>query len=256
MIIIEPLAGLGNRMRAINSARALSRYLKTRCVILWTNDGINCNCRYSDLFLSDGFSWVIEGVIANHITPLNPALYHQKLDHVQIGQKRNDTGFFESLDPDLRIYIRTYDDFYPNHDYHSFIPVPHLMERIRKFTSTFDDSTVGIHIRRTDNSQSNEHSPTKKFIHYMEQEIRADPSVNFFLATDSPQEEQVMLSRFGDRIKVHKKKYSRASLAGMEDALVDMYCLAATQRLYTSWWSSFSTIASQINNRKMITVYE
>jgi hypothetical protein len=243
-------------MRAINSARALSVHLKTRCVILWINDWNNCNCRYSDLFLKAESTWLVEGSFANWITPLSPVFYHKKLDYSEVAQKINDTDFFESLDPDQRIYLRTYDAFYPYEDSRSFIPVPHLMERIQKVTSTFDGSTVGIHIRRGDHSWSNEHSPTEKFIRSMEQEIREDPSVNFFVATDSPEEERVMLSRFGDRIKVRKKIYSRASLPGMGDALVDMYCLAATQRLYTSWCSSFSTIASQINNREMITVYE
>jgi hypothetical protein len=90
----------------------------------------------------------------------------------------------------------------------------------------------------------------------MEKEIRTNPSVTFFLATDSPKEEQLMCSRFGDRIIVCRKRFSRLSLEGMRDALVDMYCLAATRRIYTSWNSSFSEIAGQINNCETIPVYE
>jgi len=96
MIIIEPLAGLGNRMRAINSARALSVHLKTRCVILWINDWNNCNCRYSDLFLKAESTWLVEGSFANWITPLSPVFYHKKLDYSEVAQKINDTDFFES----------------------------------------------------------------------------------------------------------------------------------------------------------------
>jgi hypothetical protein len=144
--------------------------------------------------------------------------------------------FFKSRDPDQRIYIRTYDDdFHPNHDYHSFIPVPHLVERYTSSTARSMILRLGsISAGPITRSQTNKLSPTEKIIHYIELEIRANPSVNFFPATDSHQEGQVILSRYGDRIKVRKKMYSRASLAGMEDALVDMYCLAATQRLYTS----------------------
>jgi hypothetical protein len=255
MITIEPLEGLGNRMRAINSAHALCRHLKTRCVILWKNHP-QCNCRYSDLFLPDGFSWVIEGSLADNITPLSPAFFHRILIQSEIEPKVNDTDFFESLDPDQRIYIRTYDAFYPSRDFQSFVPVPRLSERIKKITSTFDDSTIGVHIRRTDHQWSTEHSPTAKYIRYMEDEIRADPAVRFFLATDSPEEEEAMRSRFGDRIIVTQKTLSRENVEGMQDALVDMYCLAATRRIYTSWISSFSHIASWINNSEEIVVYE
>ena len=255
MIIIEPLEGLGNRMRAINSAHALCRHLKTRCVILWKNHP-QCNCRYSDLFLPDGFSWVIEGFLADHITPLNPVFFHRRLIQSDIGPKVNDMDFFGSLDPYQRIYISTYSAFYPYQEFTSFIPIPPLAERIKRITGTFDGSTIGIHVRRTDHILSKEHSPTTKFIEYMEKEIRTNPSVTFFLATDSPKEEQLMCSRFGDRIIVCRKRFSRLSLEGMRDALVDMYCLAATRRIYTSWNSSFSEIAGQINNCETIPVYE
>jgi len=255
MIVIEPLEGLGNRMRAINSARALCRHLKTRCVILWKNTPL-CNCRYSDLFLPDGGSWVIEGSLANRTTPFHPFFFHRRLIQSEIGQKANDTGFFESLDPDQRIYISTYDAFYPYREFTPFIPIPPLAERIRRITAAFGGSTIGIHIRRTDHTWSTEHSPTTKFIEAMEKEIQNDPSVTFFLATDSPKEEQVVCSRFGDRIVYRKKTFSRDSVEGMQDALVDLYCLAATRKIYASWNSSFSAIAGQINNCETIPVYE
>ncbi len=242
-------------MRAINSARALSKYLKTSCVIIWKN-APDCNCRYSDLFLNVGFSRVIEGSLANLIIPLNPVFFHLWINQKKIEYTKNDPSYFESLDPHQWIFIETYDAFYPCDDFSSFVPVPRLSERIKKITSTFGDSTIGVHIRRTDHQWSNEHSPTAKYIRYMEDEIRADPAVRFFLATDSPEEDQAMRSRFGDRIIMNQKTLSRGSVEGMRDALVDMYCLAATRRIYTSWFSSFSHIAGRINNSEEIVVYE
>ncbi len=57
-------------------------------------------------------------------------------------------------------------------------------------------STIGIHIRRTDNENAIRYSPTSLFIKRVQQEILIDPEVTFYLATDDPKEEDTFMSFF------------------------------------------------------------
>jgi hypothetical protein len=51
---------------------------------------------------------------------------------------------------------------------------------------------------------------------------------------------------FGDRIITSPNKAMRGNLEGMEDALVEMYLLAATQRILGSSCSTYSMTAAAI----------
>jgi hypothetical protein len=266
MIIIEPLEGLGNRMRAINSARALSRDLGTRCVVLWREMPV-CNCRYSDIFRRDRSLRVVEGSLAHLAAREKERFCHRIFTQQEIrgiiGKDStyhtpapSGTEFFRALDPGLRTYLKTYEAFYPSRKFGPFVPVPPLGERIREITAGFDDTTIGVHIRRTDNMWSSRHSPTAAFIRCMEDEIRQNSDTVFFLATDSAEDERAIRSRFDGRIITGTKTLSRESADGIRDAVVDMFCLASTRRIYGSWCSSFSSAAAALGGAELVTVYE
>jgi len=68
----------------------------------------------------------------------------------------------------------------------------------------------------------------------------------FFLATDSPEEEQDMKKLFGDRIITFAKKLDRNNPEAIQDALVDLLCLSKTRKIIGSFYSSFSDIAADI----------
>ena len=49
MIIIEPCAGLGNRLLGLGSAYAVAEKLNRRLVVMWKRE-VGCNIRFSELF--------------------------------------------------------------------------------------------------------------------------------------------------------------------------------------------------------------
>jgi hypothetical protein len=110
-----------------------------------------------------------------------------------------------------------------------------------------DDNTVGIHIRRGDNSQSAERSPLEAFLRRTEGEIARNRHVRFFLATDDPASERALVESYGSRVFSYaKRELSRSSPIGIEDALVDLIGLSRCRYIVGSYWSSFSEVASQI----------
>ena len=111
-----------------------------------------------------------------------------------------------------------------------------------------------MHIRRTDNVESIKFSPLELFLEKINFEVSENENVNFFLSTDDLNVEERIISEFGNKIITHKKEFSRQTVAGMQDAVVDMFCLSKTAVIYGSYWSSFSEISARIGEINLTTL--
>lgn len=251
MIIIQPSGGLCNRMRVINSGWRLARERQEKLLILW-NCNPELNCPFESLFRP-----VTEFKITSiHSVADLRKLFYQKtaknyLTNEEILAHRNPDG---CLDPDYvkslkgNTYIFTWEWFYPSEDYHLFVPTDALQKRIDKMTSQFGASCVGVHIRRTDNKPAIGKSSTDAFLTSMRQELEADPDTMFYLATDDRNEEALLRKAFPDRILSNQKRcLQRDSVEGMQDALLDLYCLSSTRKIIGSYFSSFTDIAADMH---------
>lgn len=249
MIIIQPSGGLCNRMRVINSAWELAKKKGDRLTVLWYLCP-ELNCPFESLFRP-----VKEIKIINIRSLRDPRkLFYQLTARQRFGNDdilchKTDgilhQDFYESLKNP--VYIFTWEHFYPSRDYHFYVPAASLQERIDILTASFGKRCVGVHIRRTDNSISMGKSTTEQFIALMKKELAAYPETCFFLATDDNKEEALLRKLFPGRIISNETRtLSRNSEDGMHDALLDLYCLAATKKLIGSYWSSFTDIAADI----------
>lgn len=249
MIIIQPSGGLCNRMRVINSACVLAKKKKTKLVVLWYNCA-ELNCPFESLFQP-----VDEIKIININSLKDPRkLFYQLIAKQRFGNDdilNNKTDgvlhddFYQRLkDP---VYIFTWEHFYPSDDYHLYVPATALQKRIDEIISQFGKRCVGVHIRRTDNAVSMGKSTTEQFIAEMEKELAEYPESRFYLATDDMAEETLLRSRFPGKIMSNQNRtLDRNSVTGMHDALLDLYCLASTDKLIGSYWSSFTDIAADM----------
>jgi hypothetical protein len=114
---------------------------------------------------------------------------------------------------------------------------------------------IGVHIRRGDNVDSIQYSPLERFVERMKEEIDRNNSVKFFVSTDDYKVEVYLRNLFQHRIITHKKKsFSRNSSLGIQDALIDLYCLANCSKLIGSYYSSFTETAWQINGISHVTI--
>ena len=81
----------------------------------------------------------------------------------------------------------------------------------------------------------------------MSKELEAYPETTFFLATDDKKEEALLRQTFPGKILSNQDRtLDRNSEAGIHDALLDLYCLASTEKLIGSYWSSFTDIAADM----------
>ena len=251
MIIIQPSGGLCNRMRVINSAYVLAKRRKERLIVLWYTCS-ELNCPFEELFLPTK-----EITIINIRSLLDiRKIYYQltsgsRFTNEDILHNKTDGVLHPEFERTLkkRVYIFTWEHFFPSEDYHLFIPTEILQKRIHKIAENFGKHCIGVHIRRTDNIPSKDSSSTEHFISSMEAEVAKDRNVKFFLATDDRDEEAALRLHFGNRIISNQNKVlDRNSPTGIQDAVIDLFSLAQTEKILGSYYSSFTDIAADINH--------
>ena len=267
-IIIQPRAGLANRMRLISSCLYLKKKFNAEMSMIWNLDS-GLNARYQDLFeLNQNIrlinSWSKYRLIVKHkklissrfkllktlskawnklassLIGIDHCLFDEDIKkgyaYVKAILEDNDTVFFHSCEEFI--------------DYQegisSFTPVPTIREKVQNYSKKFDEKTVGIHIRRTDHTSSIRNSPNNLFERKIEEYLREDPSVNFFIATDDPLIEEHFKNRYPNKILSYLKTYGRDSSQGIIDALVELQLLSKTSVIFGSYWSSYSEMASRI----------
>ena len=249
MLIIQPIGGLCNRMRAINSAMVLAKKQNKKLKVIW-NVNAELGCPFEELFEpTDAFT------VMNIHSKWNPIkLFYQftrkRIGNEEIRANRNAHGLTDEFAAtlDAPLYIATEEHFFECHDYSAFVPTAEIAARIDALTSSFGTHNVGVHIRRTDNKPAIGKSSTQAFIDSMQKEISLFPDTKFYLATDDLTEEANLRRIFPDRIISNETRdLSRDSISGIKDALLDLMCLAKTDKIIGSYFSSFTDIAADWN---------
>lgn len=269
MIIVKPQAGLGNRMRVINSCIVLQKRNKSagEIKLVWEIDNM-LNCSFTDLFqpienitLIDSnyflryFSFFNNQKTLSVKQHLKKKLLHPIVrkfayhDNRIILPLRFNAAYWDTTKK--HFLIDTYSDFYDTtygNYYSLFKPVDELQNQITKQIQEFVQPTIGVHIRRTDNLNSIGKSQDMLFINCMQKKLKKNSKTLFFLSSDDLKTEETFKKEFGDNVITRiNKDISRNNKNGIQDAVVDLYVLASTKEIIGSYGSSFSRTASLIN---------
>lgn len=241
-------------MRVINSAICLAEKNENAPVkVLWKKDP-GMNAAFMDIFKPiDEIS-----VIGNKFL-MGYSFYSYKLmqgsykyyDDQSVFDKRFHEEYWNKNHHN--VILNTCYDFYELNTqanfYNLFQPVERLLQRINQITAEWQENMVGVHIRRTDHMPAVNYSKTVDFINKMEQLLESNSNTKFYLSTDDPEIEKSFKLRFGSKVGiVDNKNLSRNIRSGIEDAVIDMFCLSRTNLILGSYSSSFSAVASAIGN--------
>ena len=251
-----PQGGLGNRMRALDSALALAADTGRRLVVVWHLDA-GLNCRFEELFeVPAGIARIVTTRRGGRLGKLRNTLA-RRLNRLRYDQCLYEPALFRYIDAqdDLRtldryetVCIASCSRFYGSAPFfRDFRPTADNQARIDALTGQFGRRMIGIHIRRGDHRHAIAHSPTALFITAMQRALAEDGDTRFFLATDCPDTERELTEHFPGRIVTYpKRSLDRADATAIQDALVDLYGLAACERVVGSSLSSFTEVAAQI----------
>ncbi|MGN6605050.1 MAG: hypothetical protein ACTHK8_21520 [Ginsengibacter sp.] len=270
MIIVKPQAGLGNRMRVINSCLVLQKRNRSagEIKLVWENENV-LNCQFTDLFQPiENVTLIDSNYFLTYFSFFN---YQKTLSLKQDLKKRLLSPIvrkFAFYDNDIILPLRfktdywdttekhflidTYSDFYdPKYGnyYHLFKPIVELQKKITNQMRQFVEPTIGVHIRRTDNLSSIERSRDELFIKCMYKKLKDNDRTLFFLSSDDLKTEELFKKEFGNNLITRfDKDLNRNNKIAVQDALVDLYLLAGTKEIIGSYGSSFSRVASLINS--------
>lgn len=262
-MVFVPAGGLANRMRAMAASYTLARKVGVEMKAVWFRDWA-LNAPFHALFepiQQEGLS-VRDASFFDYVTLDRPRrknlfvprlyqrmMFRDALYEARITPLRMQHFDFEAWFRQGGIYLASYTDFYP-YDYDLlrklFVPLPDVRRQIDAFAEGFSSHTIGVHIRRTDNKASILQSPTELFVDAIDKEVEQNDDTVIFLATDSEAIKDEMRSRYGRRLLTAGDEADRNSITGIKGGVVDMYTLARTNRIYGSFQSSFSELASQI----------
>lgn len=256
MIILQPVGGLCNRMRTIASALQLAKRKNTNLLVFWQCNG-DLNAPFESLFepikgmkvINYNSSKDVRRIFLRRIS--RTRISDEDITNNKVNGELTES-FCESLK--LPVYIKTYVQFYNvENSFKIFEPSTAIASKIKSLTADFSKNMVGVHIRRTDQKKSIEYSKTENFIDLMKREIEINPSVCFYLATDDMKEEELLRREFPGRILSNSNRMlQRNSQEGMNDAVIDLYCLSYCKKIIGSYWSSFSEIAAALYSARLL----
>lgn len=258
MLIIQPIGGLCNRMRAINSAKVLADKRGESLKVIWFVNP-ELGCPFEELFDSPKDFTVMNIYSKWNLKKMFYQLTRKKLGNEDMRNTRVDGNLPDDYVQNLpkNLYIATEEHFFVSHDYSNFVPTKEIADKIDQICDQFSKHNIGVHIRRTDNKPAIGKSSTDAFITSMQKELDKDPDTMFYLATDDMNEEENLRKHFpGKIISNETRELARDSVNGVKDALVDLSCLSRTDKIIGSYFSSFTDIAADLRGIEKVVAGE
>lgn len=257
-LTLVPIGGLANRFYAITSAIAFCKDYNIKLRVIWFKDkGMGAD--FHSLFK------LSEDVDKSNVEVIDAKWYHYIYDRPRkrnlwlpwlwqylLFSKRVDEGKQLHITHEIletkHLYLTHFCQFYKmNPDLSVIKPNEYIESLIKEKKSIFPDRIIGVHIRRGDHQLSIKESPLSVFINKMKKEIELYPDTFFYLASDSLNEKKQLISIFGNRIITDLSPTRRDNNEGIVLAVVELYLLSATKRIYGYSGSTFSVLASQIS---------
>ncbi|MBO4965975.1 MAG: hypothetical protein J6C81_06895 [Muribaculaceae bacterium] len=270
-IVLNPIGGLANRMRCIASGLALAAQTGADYDVVWAvNDELAA--RFDDIFLvpenltgrikyPSGLSYALNYSIPRRRNMFVSALTLKRFSAVFLDaaspfremMKTSDTPLLATANFGVKnIYVQAGTIFHPftQEFYRSLFRLnAEMQRRVEEKVKLLGKDYVGLHIRRTDNVMSIKHSPDSLFLSEIEKILQAVPGTKFYLATDSEETKEKFKQTFGDEtIICSPRPASRKSLAGIKDAVEELFTLANASQIIGSFYSSFSEAASLLGS--------
>lgn len=261
-ITFIPVGGLANRMRAMASAVTLAQASGSTIEFVWFQDWA-LHAPFSSIFERPEGLFLREAGWRDSLTLDRPrrrnfglprlwqrwhfdaCLYEQAVTPLQ----ESGFSFRQWAEGAGRRYMASYSAFYPYEEAlvgRLFVPVPEVRSEVERRLERFAPETVGVHIRRTDHAAAIAKSPTALFFEQLDRDVERNPDLGIFLATDSDAVKREMGERYGTRVLTAQATADRGSVSGIRDGVADMFTLARTRRIYGSFQSTFSELASQL----------
>ena len=272
MIIIEPCAGLGNRLLGLGSAYAVAKKLDRKLVVMWKRE-VGCNIRFQELF--DLPFEVVEisenGLKKEPVAQIlgdrakkkwrNSADRFLECDEVEkIKEREGYEGLFRLIEQAPVIYLKAFGPICEvTAESYSFVkPSKNIEEKGAYLFRELTGQCVGVHVRRTDHTEAIANSPLALFAERMKKELETAADTSFFVATDDKEVRRELKELLPDAKLIFPQSdvIDRDSKEGIEEAFIEMLALSKCRKILGSYNSTFSLLPSYIGNIPLETVHK
>jgi hypothetical protein len=267
-IIVEPLCGLGSRLRAVASVYTICQTHGKKMILKWLPQE-DCDCRFTDLF-----------ELPTGVTLYDPSLHST--------MKKQYLSTFDDLLSKLLLEESVIDAYelssstcYYQQDRQqdilkSFLRSLKPTRRVLSIMFGHQKSIsycIGLHIRIADPSirfdslegqreEDVEHlllyrytSSLENFEKIVDYELAKNPLVKFFVASNMESALTHLLSRYGNStISFCIRRCYNRSLESIQYALADLLLLSKTKYFYGSSWSAFTDVVSYMRIESSLSV--
>lgn len=257
-LTLVPQAGLCNRINAIISGFALSKIHPEINIDIYWEKSKDCFADFSDLFLPiDTENIKMHPLKRFYLLPASkknlflPSLFRSLLFNGQYSSGTiSNLPLDEWLTGKHKVYVSSTNRFCLERWYDKvgdiFRPTPDIERRIEEVTRLYNYTTVGVHIRRTDNVAAIKNSPMSMYYRERDKALADEPEALFYIASDDEEAKAELKKRYGNIVITHQWTLERNSVQGMKDAVAELYCLARTSKLIGSTNSTYSLMAQRL----------
>lgn len=268
-ILLKPTSGLGNRMRAISSFIYFKSLIDAELNVIWVPDA-GLNIHYLEIFKPSPYFNLLRPNFTYQLITKSKTLLNNKFGLVRWLSRLYNTIVSRLigvdcvlLDEDVKkgaehlqkvcegkfnILVITGNQCidYPE-GFQAFVPSSDVAAKIEAARKQFKENTIGIHIRRSDHDIAIANSPLHLFEDKIEEYLKVEgDDFAVFLATDDPEVSVYFKGKYPNAVITYPKTFGRNTKEGMMDAVLELYLLAGTKKIYGSYWSSFSGVAKRI----------
>lgn len=265
VLIINPIFGLGNRLRAIASAYSISKHKNMKLVINWIPD-YHCDCLIEDLIVNiHNYGEVIYNQIDNE-SLIDFELYN----YLEVDEEGKKDEYIN--DNYNKIYVKSnclLNNEYSYIYFYEFLQSLKWNDYINNLIISIPDiyNYIGMHIRMEGGNEyqnidadksSNwteretelmfkyrEISHIDNFINKINEILHENPEKKFFIATDMKCNYDKLINIYGhDKIKILERNDFDRSKEQLYYAVSDMILLSRCNQFYGSIWSSFSELVT------------
>lgn len=264
MIIIEPCAGLGNKLLGLASAFSVAQKLKRELVVMWKRE-VGCNIKAEELFelpvrvieiSENGYSKEpLAHLLGNQAKKKwrgKASLFLECGDVERIKKEEGYKGLLEVIEKEPVIYIKAFGPVCElDASSFSFLkPSGNIGQKGRALFEQLNQDTVGVHVRRTDHTEAIANSPLSLFADRMKKETEVHAGTNFFVATDDEGVKKELKEQLPNARLIFNESgiIDRNSKEGLEDAFIEMLALSRCRKILGSYNSTFSLIPSYIGD--------
>ena len=267
-IILVPIGGLANRMRAIASGWSLAKAVKKQFIVVW-HKNFELNASFNKLFKDDlPFNIIEPNDFIYNCCYEFPRKKNLFISHILKNLKGISNYLYISYEyePDqlCDIIKKAKGDIVIHSGLQFYDFDPKILVELFRFSDMVISTErlilkdyqpqYAIQIRRTDNKMSINNSPLELFERIIVTNIEKSPQSKFFLATDDKNIKKYFFQKYPLNIIYNPNNVTRNTLEGMIDAAAEFCIMAECPIIYGSYWSSFSEIAALYGNTRLIVV--